>query len=794
MADEVRHPDPSDDTPMFGRSQPRVEDDRLLRGAGRYVDDLHIPDALEVAFLRSTEAHARITSIDVSAARAHPGIVAVYDGASVAGRIEPLLNAEELRVPPGIAALGVTNKLQPAPILAIDEVGYVGQPVAMVVAESRYLAEDAVELITVDYEPLPAVIDAEAALAPDAPLALLGEDDNIGVHVRHGNGDADAAIANAAAVITDTFWTQRYVCAPLEPRGLVAQTDPFTGALTVWSTTQTPHRVRDHIAGSIGIDLDDVRVQAVDVGGGFGQKGILVVEELLIPFAAVDLGRPVRWIADRFENLTADAHAREQTHHITLAADADGRLVAVKDRIVVNLGARNMVGLVVPYNALCHLIGPYSVANADLEAIGVLTNTTYTSPYRGAGRPEATFAMERAMDRLALALGIEPIELRRRNLITPDQMPYRTGLLDRRGIAQEYDSGDYPQMLERAVEMIDLGGIRRRQSGAATGATKRLGVGFAMYLEMTGLGPFEGARVDVMPSGRIRLYTGCPSQGQGHRTVFAQILADGRRRAPSRTSTSSPATPRPSPTGSAPSPAGPWSPPATPPPRPAVCVKRADPRRRSRGAGSQRRRPRPSRTAGSPWPGPRRSASTLAELIRSVPKLVGGSGSDGLSETSYFQPPNYATASGDPRRRRRGRHHDRADRHRRLRRRPRGRPHRQPDGGRRPDRRRGRPGHRWDPVRAPALRRRGVNRSRRPSPTTSMPVSAMVPEIRLDEIVCPSPTNPLGVKGLGEGGAVGPPAAVANAVEDALADRGVVIRSGPLTPSRVLDLLREARS
>ncbi len=785
MADE---PQVDGEAPHIGRSTKRVEDDRLLRGHGRFVDDLHVPDAVEVAFLRSTEAHARITAIDLSAAEALPGVLAVYDGAAVAGRIKPLLNAEELRVPPGIAALDPVNKLQPAPILATDEVTYVGQAVAMVVAESRYLAEDAIELIEVEYETVPAVVDVDAALAPDAPLVILGEEDNVGVHVRHGKGDVDAAIAGAAAVISDTFSTQRYVCAPIETRGLVARQDPFSGALTVWSTTQTPHRVRDHIAESIGIPVDDVRVQSVDVGGGFGQKGILVVEELLIPFAAVDLGRPVRWIADRFENLTADAHAREQVHHITLAADADGRLLAVKDRIVVNLGARNMVGLVVPYNALCHLIGPYRVDNADLEAVGVLTNTTFTSPYRGAGRPEATFAMERAMDRLALELGMEPAELRRRNLITAQEMPYQTGLLDRRGVPQEYDSGDYPQMFDRAVEMIDVPSVRDRQASGA-GGDRRLGVGFALYLEMTGLGPFEGARVDVMPSGRVRLYTGCPSQGQGHRTVFAQILADTMGVAFDDIDVVAGDT-------------------ATIPYGVGTIASRAlvtAGNATAQAGGLVRQRILDAAASvleanvddlvledgrvtvtGTPSVG-----LTLAELIRSVPKLVGGSGSDGLSETSYFQPPNYATASGV--------HAAVVE----------------------VDTTTGRidiadyvvvheAGRIVNPMVADAQIVGGVGQGiggilsehlrydDRGQPITStfadylMPVSAMVPEVRLDEIVCPSPTNPLGVKGLGEGGAVGPPAAVANAVEDALRADGVVVRSGPLSPSRVLDLLQEA--
>ncbi len=774
----------------IGRSRPRVEDDRLLRGAGRYVDDLDIPDALEVAFLRSTEAHARIVSIDVAAAAAHPGVIAVYDGAAVVDRIKPLLNVEELRVPPGIADLQPVNKLQPAPILATDEVSYVGQPVAMVIAESRYLAEDGIELIDVEYETLPAVVDPEAALAPGAPPVLLGEEDNVGVHVRHGKGDVERAIAQAAAVVSERFATQRYVCAPIETRGLVAQQDPFTGALTVWSTTQTPHRVRDHIAEAIGVPVDDVRVQSVDVGGGFGQKGILVVEELLIPFAAHDLGRPIRWIADRFENLTADAHAREQLHDITLAADAEGRLLAVADRILVNLGARNMVGLVVPYNALCHLLGPYKADNVDIEAIGVLTNTTFTSPYRGAGRPEAVFAFERAMDRLAGKLGIEPAELRRRNLIGADEMPYQTGMLDRRGLPQEYDSGDYPAMLDRTIEMVDLVAFRARQAEARADG-RYLGIGFAMYLEMTGLGPFEGARVDVMPSGRVRLYTGAPSQGQGHRTVFAQILADALGVTFDDIDVVAGDT-------------------ATIPYGVGTIASRAlvtAGNATAQAGGLLRRRILDAAAslleanvddlvladsvvtvAGTPS-----VELTLAELIRAVPKLAGGSGSDGLSETSYFQPPNYATASGA--------HAAIVE----------------------VDRATGtvdivdyvvvhEAGKIVNPVIADAQVIGGVGQGiggilsehlrydQNGQPITStfvdyvMPVTGMVPEIRMDEIVCPSPTNPLGVKGLGEGGAVGPPAAVANAVEDALIGTGVVIRQGPLSPGNVLDLLRAARA
>lgn len=775
---------------LFGRSLLRVEDDRLLRGQGRFVDDLEIPGLAEIAFLRSPHAHARIAHIDISAAREYPGVVEIYDGASVVDRIRPLSNSEELRVPPGIAALEPVNKIQPAPILATDEVNYVGQPVAMVVAENRYLAEDAIDAIEVTYEELPAILDPEAALEPDAALALLGEDDNIGVHVRHGIGDVDRAIADAAAVVHETFATQRYVCAPIETRAMAARQDPFSGELMIWSTTQTPHRVRDHVADSIGLPVDDVRVQAVDVGGGFGQKGILVVEELLIPFATHDLGRPVRWVADRHENLTADAHAREQVHHISLAADADGKLVALRDRIIVNLGCRNMVGLVVPYNAMCHLIGPYQCTNVDLEGIGVLTNTTYTSPYRGAGRPEATFAMERAIDRLAAELGIEPAELRRRNLVQPEQMPYQTGLLDRRGVPQEFDSGDYPEMLRRAVDMIGLDDFRSRQAEARNHG-RHLGVGFAMYLEMTGLGPFEGARAEVMPSGRVRLFTGAPSQGQGHRTVFAQILADALGVGFDDIDVVA------GDTASIPYGVGTIASRATVTAGNAIDQAGSLLKERILGHAAEFLEANVDdleivdgvvTVRGTPS-----VELTLVELIRSIPKQPGGSGSDGLSETSYFQPPNYATASGL--------HAAIVD----------------------VDTTTGRvdildyvvvheAGKIVNPLIADAQVVGGIGQGiggamsehmqydELGQPITStfmdylMPVSAMVPDIRLDEVVCPSPTNDLGVKGLGEGGAVGPPAALANAVEDALGQLGVIVRSGPLSPGRIRDLVRDAET
>ncbi|QFG22972.1 xanthine dehydrogenase family protein molybdopterin-binding subunit [Actinomadura sp. WMMB 499] len=762
----------------IGRPLPRVEDDRLLRGDGRYVDDIALPGAVQAAFLRSPHAHARIESVDAAAARSAPGVHAVWTGEDVAA-LPPLLNKEELRVPPGLAELlDPVNRPTPMPLLARAKVHYVGEPVAVVFAENRYLAEDALELIDVRYAPLPVVVDPDAALAADAPLVHDGVPGNTALAVETRVGDPDGAFAGAHAVIAEEFVAHRYVASPIETRAISAQTDPFSGHLTVWSGTQTPHRLRDAIAHTLGLDPAAVRVIAADVGGGFGQKGILYVEELLVPHAARLLGRPVLWREDRGENLTAASHAREQVHRIELAADADGRLLAVRDRITVNFGAYNMTGLVVPYNSLCHLLGPYRVPNVDIAVAGALTNTTFATPYRGAGRPEAVFAMERAMDRLAVRLGVEPAELRARNLVEPSAMPYATGLVDRSGKPQSYDSGDYPELLRRAVAKAGLPDVRAlRESG------RRVGVGFAMYIEATGLGPFETARIDVAPSGRVRLAIGTPSQGQGHRTSMAQIAADALGVPPSEIDVvggDTAATPFGVGTiasralvnaGNAAHRAGLL-----------VRAKILAAAARRLGVPADRLDLRDGAVHGGPEP------LTLAGLAGRAPFDDGGTE---LSETVHFRPPGFAVAGGA--------HAAVVE----------------------VDERTGEieilryavvhdAGNIVNPLIAEGQITGGVAQGiagalyeemvygpdGQPRTTTYMdylvPTSSEIPDLDLDELFTPSPMNDLGVKGLGEGGAIAPQAVLANAVEDALRPLGVVVRRGPLSPSRVRALIREA--
>lgn len=774
---------------ILGRSVPRVEDDRLLRGQGRFVDDLVVPGALEVAFLRSPLAHARITRIDISTAATMPGVVAIYDGTSLADRVEPLVNVEELRIPEGLrAATDPLVRVQPIPLLAVDEVNHVGQPIAMVVARSRYLAEDAAECIDVDYDPLPAVVDPERALLTSAPLVLSDAQDNVGLHVEHGTGDVEAAFAEAAVIVEETYCSQRYVASAMECRGIIATHDPFDGTLTVWSNTQTPHRMKNHLAAALELDPESVRVVSVDVGGGFGQKGILVVEEVLIPFAANDLKQPVRWMEDRNENLIADTHAREQVHHIAIAADSGGRLLGVRDRIIVNLGSRNMVGLVVPFNTVSHLVGPYKVPNVQITATGALTNTMCTAPYRGAGRPEAVFAMERALDQVAHKLDLDPWEVRRRNVVDPNDMPYRTGILDRRGLPQEYDSGDYPQMLDRIRDVVDLADLRRRQIRLREAGTY-IGIGFAMYLEATGLGPFEGAKVSVLPSGTVRIETGAPSQGQGHRTTFAQIAAHTMGIPLDDIEVIA------GDTASIPFGIGTIASRALVTAGNAIHQAAKLVKERILETAADLLEIAPDdleiingqiQVKGDPD-----TAKRLADIMRALPVTPGGDGRNSLSETSYFQPPNYATASGlhaavvevDPQT---GRIQilDYVVVHE--------------------------AGKIVNPQIADAQIVGGIaqglggalfehlqyDTGGQPLTSTFMdyqlPTASAMPTVRLYEVVCPSPTNPLGVKGLGEGGAVGPPAALANAVEDALRPLQVEVHSCPLTPSRVREMVLEA--
>ena len=509
----------------MGRSIPMREAEPLLRGRGTYVGDLRFPGMLHAAVLRSPHAHATIRSIDVSAALAMPGVVRVLTGADVRDAVAPFPSSFEFHPPPWLNAIKPVLKGPRARVLALDKVRYVGEPVAMVVAEDRYKAEDALDGIAVDYEELPPMVDPEAALAPDAVRLHDDVDDNVVFHFSIAKGDADRAFADAPHRIEERLHHRRHGGIPMEGRGVVAMAEVKPRRLTVWSSTQVPHSVRRQIASQLGLAEETIRVVAPHVGGGFGPKVVVYPEEVLVPYLALELGRPVQWIEDRREHFISTAHARDQIHYVELAFDGDGRILALKDRFLLDNGAYNPMGLTDAYNTSAHLQGPYRVPNLAVTGTCVATNKVPNAPYRGAGRPEAVFVMERCIDRIAGELGLDPAEVRFRNFVQPEEIPYDAGILYRDGMPVRYDNGDFPATLRKAVDACGYDEIRARQKEVSRDG-RYVGVGIGFYTEGTGVGSFEGARVEVDSSGKLLVSVGASGHGQGHETVFAQLTAD----------------------------------------------------------------------------------------------------------------------------------------------------------------------------------------------------------------------------------------------------------------------------
>jgi carbon-monoxide dehydrogenase large subunit len=508
----------------FGASVPRREDPRLLRGEGRFVDDIKLPGLLHAAFVRSPHAHARIAAIRTGTAAALPGVVRIFIFDDLVRWMKPLPLFGA--VSPGLAArVDVRIRQVPQFALAEDVVRYVGEIVAMVVAESRALAEDASDLVEVDYAPLPPVVDMVAGADADAPVIHDAWGDNVAVYFATGFGDVEGAFREAPVHVRERFRIQRYVGMPIETRGVVARWDARDGTLTTWNATQVVHFVQRGLVGAFGLPPHKIRVVAPDVGGGFGTKANGYAEDLLVPAAAIVCRRPVKWTEDRREHMMAAAHARDQVHDIEVAARRDGTMLAVRDRIWVDLGAYNGWGVVLPYNTVAHLLGPHRVPNLAVECRGVVTNKTPNAPYRGAGRPETVFAMDRIVDRLARALRMDPAELRRRNYLTAADLPYELGIPYRDGHRLVYDSGDFRANLEAALEAIGYAERRREQAALREQGTYR-GIGISGYVEGTAIGPYEGASVRVDAAGRAVVVTGAASQGQGHETSFAQVAAD----------------------------------------------------------------------------------------------------------------------------------------------------------------------------------------------------------------------------------------------------------------------------
>jgi carbon-monoxide dehydrogenase large subunit len=708
----------------------RKEDPRLLRGRGRYVGDIVLPGMLHAAILRSPHAHARIAGIDVARAAKTPGVAGVLTFADLGDAAGPLPI-----VPPHPALHGRNFRL-----LAADRARFVGEAVAVVAAESRDAAEDARALIAVAWEPLPPV---QGPAAPGAARVHDDVPDNLAGRVTLSRGDVGAALAAAPRRAEVTLTIGRGGGQPMETRGVVADYDAVADRLTVWASSQVPHQVRQFICDLLGLEPRRVRVVAPDVGGGFGAKLIVYPEDVLIPLLALRFRRPVRWLEDRLEHMLTATQERTQVHAVEVGFDDEGRLLALRDQFVHDTGAYTPRGLVVPLLSASMLAGPYRVPNVEVTFESVYTNRVPVTPYRGAGQPQAVFVIERVMDLIARETGRDRAAVRFANLVRPADMPYDVGLPNYRGSGNVvYDSGDYPAVLRRALEMADYEGLAR-ECRRAREAGRLLGVGVACYVELTGVGPFEGATVRVDPAGRISVFTGVASQGQGLETTLAQIAADELGITPAE-----------------------------------VDVIAGDTLGIDRGIGTFASR---AAVVGG-------SAVALAAraLHAEAARLAAGHGTvrlaPGLEATHFFEPPGIAYSSGahvalaevDPetlRIRLRGYwvSHD--------------------------------SGRLINPaivegqlqgavalgIGSALLEEVRYDAAGQPLGASYMeyalPRSDDIPPVAIDHLETLSPLNPLGLKGVGESGALPVPAVVASAVEDALAGRGIRVDRMPLTPA-----------
>ncbi|HXJ83479.1 MAG TPA: xanthine dehydrogenase family protein molybdopterin-binding subunit [Candidatus Methylomirabilis sp.] len=505
-----------DDHPgAIGSSPRRKEDLRLLLGGGRYLDDITRDGLLHLGVVRSSHAHARVLDVDVRAARDMPGVIAAWSAADLPETTRPILAGSE----------GV-HRGRPfaAPVVAHRVVRYVGEPVAAVVADSVYRLADAMERVKVEYEPLPALVNPEDALASPSILHD-GWPDNAAVVARGSIGDAERALGEAEVVVSERLRHARLSAVFIEPRGALAYKDPDSGGLVLWSSTQNPYAVRDAVARILGLPAEELRVRTPDVGGGFGPKGSPYPEEVLVALAAQRLGRPVKYLETRREDFAASGHDREQVHQVRIGFRKDGTIAGIDATFLADVGAYPAQGTGLTLNTVNHLPGPYRVAHYRNAGTSVVTNKTLNMAYRAAGRPEAVFVMERLMDVGARRLGLDPAEIRRRNLVRPEDMPYRPGLAYKDGAPVSYDPADFPAAFERALQLLGYDDWRRRQATQKDGA-RRIGVGVACYAQGTGLGPFESATIRVDPTGKVYVLIGVAAQGQGHATTLAQVCAE----------------------------------------------------------------------------------------------------------------------------------------------------------------------------------------------------------------------------------------------------------------------------
>jgi carbon-monoxide dehydrogenase large subunit len=788
MADEVPRLAPPK---HVGANLRRREDARLLTGTARHVGDLRLPGMVHVAVLRSPLAHARLLSIDVDAARGADGVVAVYTAEDLEGRVDRFVESAREDLSPKLAGLvDIEVKSLPMPVLATGRTLWVGQPVAAVVATDPYLAEDALGLIDVEYDPLPATVDPEAALREGAPILHeeLGDNIHSRLHVR--TGDVEAALAAADHRLTERFKIGRQVSNAIEPRGVLATFDE-TG-LTIWATNTKPHLVRTFVSRMLRLSADRVRFVSPDMGGSFG--GGIFPEDVLIPFLATHLRKPVRWLEDRRENLLTTSHGRDQLHEVVVGFRRDGTVVALRDRCVMDAGAYNTYAATVPYNTVAHLRSQYRIDHFSAEATVVLTTKAPAVPVRGAGRPEATFVIERSMDLVARALGMDPAEVRRRNLIRPEDMPHDMGIPYRDTVPISYEPADFPAQLEAALEAFDHAGWRERQRTARSEG-RRIGIGVAAFVEGSGHGPFEGAIVRVDESGHVTVVSGARPHGQGHETMLSQVVADQLGMSPAEI------TVRAGDTGLLPYGRGSFASRTAVMAGNAAAIAGAKLRRRILGVAARMLGAEPSELtlvdgcilrAGHP--------DATVDLRQVAAAAAPGPGSrtepgttPGLEELHYFVPPTATFGSGT--------HVVAVE----------------------VDEETGgvsildyvtvdECGRMLNPMIAEGQVHGGVahgignalleeavySEDGQLLTTTYMdyllPTAMEVPPIRVGHQEFPSDRNPLGAKGVGEGGAVAAPAAVINAVADALQPLPVRLTRIPLTPERLLEAIREAKA
>jgi len=770
----------------------RREDHRLLTGQGMFVADLALPGMLHAVLVRSPVAHARIHLVDLTTAASAPGVVLALNGAEVLQLLPPVPEGQ-LSMPRKWTTLVQHKFLNPQqPLLAHDKVRHVGEAMAVIVAATRHQADDAAELVRWDLEELPVVVDPEAALREDGPIVHERFDTNEIGSFSIGRGDADAVLARAPHRLQRRFHHHRYTAMPMECRGVAAAFDTRAGLLTIWSSTQVVHWVRREVATMLRLPEAQVRCIAPDVGGGFGGKGHVYPEDVLIAFLARRLGRPVRWLEDRREHLMSTTHSRDQWHDVDVGFDGDGRILALRDDYIVDCGAWNPIGSGVAYNTAVHMCGPYKIENFAALGRIAITNKVPNAPYRGAGRPEAAFVMERVMDLVARELGLEPAEVRRRNMIRADEMPYRVGIPYRDGEPVVYDSGDFPGALEKGVNALGgLPAFRKRQRDARAQG-RYLGLGIGCYTEGTGVGPFESAFVRIDPSGKIYVASGVCPQGQGMETIFAQIAADMWQVAPEE-----------------------------------VVVALADTSAIAIGFGTMASRSTVTLSAAMHHaserlrrkvfsiaanllecaeadlelrnggvgivgvPGATLSLARVAQAARPGWDNERPAGMDaGLEDTFYWQPPtvtwSYAVhaaivevdvETGRVRLENYAIAHD--------------------------------CGVVVNPMLAEgqiiggAVQGIGGALSEAIAYDAggqllsgslmdyALPFAADMPDIRIVHQHSPSPLNPLGVKGVGEGGAVAPPAAIANAVSDALAESGVEVNATPVRGEKLVEAMRK---